>query len=340
LAIKEAVVLLVRELIINDQGSSGSVNDSRQPGNRGPQASHNANQRRPPAPGGEFLAPFFYDMDSLFRYVPENSLVALIEPDDIKKEIEEQHRKIQAGRAEELEEGRTLPEIAELYLDQESLRSGLSSFRALDIRLLGTGSGYRLDTKSAAWLSVRLTKPIDREHPADKAVEGTMAGLVEKLKRLREFNRVTIVCGTDDAAARLKKLFSEYELGMVLGPAAVSRDAGPWPVTLSVGRLSEGFAWQELGLTIITEEEIFGRKVHAGGRARPSKITPFLRPLRSWPGDFVFIRLRRRRVSGLTHMSIDGSRDRFSPSGMSRMRSSTFLSTASIKYRSISAPRD
>ncbi len=77
------------------------------------------------------------------------------------------------------------------------------------IRLLGTGVGHRLDTKSASWLGVRLTKPISlgEQERERESLEGTMAGLVEKLKRLRTESRVAVVCGTDEAAARLKKLF-------------------------------------------------------------------------------------------------------------------------------------
>ena len=89
--------------------------------------------------------------------------------------------------------------------------------------------GFRLDTKSSSWLSVRLTKPVEREQreQEQRPVEGTMAGLVEKLKRLRESNRVAIVCGTDEAAARLKKLFMEYGLGVVIGPSVARRSKGP-----------------------------------------------------------------------------------------------------------------
>ncbi len=141
--IKEAVVLPVRELIINEKGIeqfSRRMEDK---------AMTDQVREGMLPPGGEFLAPFFYDMEGLFKYLPENSLIALIEPDDLNKEIEEQGRKIAEGRQEEIGEGRTLPEVAELYLDQGGIKAELSNFPALNIRLLGTGAGYRMDTKSA-----------------------------------------------------------------------------------------------------------------------------------------------------------------------------------------------
>jgi transcription-repair coupling factor (superfamily II helicase) len=299
--IKEAVVLPVRELIINEKG----IEQFRR--RMDDEALIDQVRKGALPPGGEFLAPFFYDMESLFRYLPENSLFALIEPDDLNKEIEEQGRKIEEGRREETEEGRTLPEITELYLDKEGIEAGLSNFSAVNIRLLGTGAGYRMDTKSAAWLGVRLTKPVDREHQGGEPIEGTMAGLVEKLKRLREFNRVTIVCGTDEAAARLKKLFMEYGLGVALGSLVTNQDARPWPITVIIGRLSEGFAWQELGLTFITEEEIFGRKVHRPPVKKP-RIAPFLSTFKELkPGDFVVhTDYGVGEYQGLTHINVDG----------------------------------
>ncbi len=223
--IREAVVLPVRELILDEKGFERFKKrlqlTTDEHGFTTRDSCDQIQQGILP-PGGEFLAPFFYDMESLFHYLPVTSVFALVEPDDLKKELEEQVRKREEGRQEESEEGRTLPDVAELYLDQKGIDAGLSNFPVLTLRLLGTGAGFRMDTKSASWLSVRLTKPIEREQREQEQmpVEGTMAGLVEKLKRLREFNRVAIVCGTDEAAARIKKLFMEYGLGVVDRPAS------------------------------------------------------------------------------------------------------------------------
>ena len=299
--IKEAVVLPVRELIMDGKGIEQF---SRRMGDKA--LTDRVREGQLP-PGGEFLAPYFYDMEDLFKYLPENSLIALIEPDDLNKEIEEQSLKITKGRQEEIEESRTLPEVKDLYLDQEGIKAGLANFPALNIRLLGTGVGYRMDTKSAAWLGVRLTKPIDREQQGSQPIDGTMAGLVEKLKRLREFNRVSIVCGTDEAAARLNGLFTEYGLGVAIGLPVTDQEIGPWQVTVTVGRLSEGFTWEELGLTLITEEEIFGRKVHRPSAKKP-RIAPFLSTFKELrPGDFVVhTDYGVGEYQGLTHINVDG----------------------------------
>ncbi len=301
--VSEVVVLPVRELIVTDQGRErfkSRVDD---------EALNSQLSEGALMPGVESLAPFFYDMESLFRYLPSESLVALIEPDDIHTAIDEQWQKIENGRVEELAENRTLPEIAEVYLDQEKVRAGLSGFPALDIRLLGTGAGFRFDTKSASWLGVRLTKPIsleERERERE-SLEGTMAGLVGKLKRLRAESRVAVVCGTDEAAGRLKKLFSEYGLSVTAGDHVTGQETGPWPILVMINRLSEGFLWRELGLAFITEEEIFGKKVHRPPAQR-SKVTPFLSSFKELrPGDFVVhTDYGVGEYQGLTHINLDG----------------------------------
>ena len=312
--IGEAVVLPVRELILNPKGLeqfAKRFNEAARGDHRsasGQDLVDQLNQGILP-PGGEFLAPFFYDMESLFHYLPVNSFFALLEPDDLKKEIGEQIRKREEGRQEESDEGRTLPEVTELYLDQEGIDAGLLNFPVLTLRLLGTGAGHRMDTKSSSWLSVRLTKPIERESREQEQMPapGTMAGLVEKLKRLREFNRVAIVCGTDEAAARLKKLFMEYGLGVAIGQHLPDQQAGPWPIMALIGRLSDGFAWQELGVALITEEEIFGRKVHRPSASK-SKAAPFLSTFKELkPGDFVVhTDYGVGEYQGLTHINVDG----------------------------------
>ena len=299
----EVVVLPVRELLITDQGRV------RFKSRVGDEAINHQLSEGMLMPGAESLAPFFYDMEGLFRYLPPESLIALIEPDDINKMIDEQGQKIETGREEEIEEGRVLPEAAELYLDLKGVRAGLSNFPVLNVPLLGTGAGHRLDTKSAAWLGVRLTKPISlgEEERERESLEGTMAGLVEKLKRLRAESRVAVVCGTDEAAGRLKKLFAEYGMSVVVSDHVTGQETGPWPILVMVNRLSEGFLWQELGLAFITEEEIFGRKVHRPAASR-SKVAPFLSSFKELkPGDFVVhTDYGVGEYQGLTHISLDG----------------------------------
>jgi transcription-repair coupling factor (superfamily II helicase) len=261
-------------------------------------------------PGVEFLAPFFYAPEGLFSYLPEGTVAAVIEPDDVTKEAGEWYAKVRQGHDEEGEEGRTLPEAEEMYLSPEELAAEMAGRPSIYMPLLGSAPGsYRLDTRSAAWLGVRLAAAhvVGHGGTATETGEGTIESLAGKLKRLREENRVYLVCGTDEAAGRVRRMFSE--LGVPLRDAAGMSlgDEGPWPVRVLTGRLSTGFAWQELRLALITDEEIFGRKVHRP-RAAKSRTAAFLTSFKELrPGDFVVhADYGVGEYQGLTHLAVDG----------------------------------
>ena len=261
-------------------------------------------------PGAEFLAPFFYTMEDLFRYLPDHALCVLVEPDDIKKQAAVFFARIEQGRSEEAADGRTLPESSEIYLDHDGIITGLSKFATMNLGLLGSDpQGQRMDTKSAAWLGVRLrpSHALGNSEGAPENAEGTAGRLAEKLKVLRTENRVLLVCGTDEAAERIQRLFGEYGVPLTRKATIDLDDDEPLPVVVMTGRLSAGFAWRDLSLVVITDEEIFGSKVHRPRPAR-SKAAPFLSTFKELrPGDFVVhTDYGVGEYQGLSHIAVDG----------------------------------
>ncbi len=299
--LQEAVALPVRELLIDETGLERLRGKSpvlwEQIQDAGPQ------------PGSEFLAPFFYAMESLFDYLPKDGLIALLEPEDLYHEIGTWQERIEQGRDEEAAEGRKLPASDELYLHAEDLRAATLRFGSLDLRLLGAGSGIGMDTRSASWLGLRLTRPLANNEEQHGAEEGSLAGLIEKLRRLRETSRVAIFCADHESAERVRALFLENGLGTALGPLAPAAGASPWPIMLDLGRISEGFAWPDLGLALVTEEEIFGRKAHrVSGGKRLTRASPFLSTFKELkPGDFVVhTDYGVGEYQGLSRIAVDG----------------------------------
>ena len=259
-------------------------------------------------PGGEFLAPLFYDMDPLFRYLPAPSTVAVIEPGDCRKISEELFRKIEKGREEERASGRTLPEAPVFYIDNEEIEASLAHQPVVRLPLLAGDEGsIRMDTRSSASLGVRLSKTAAAERRAAPD-EGTIAGLAEKIGAWRRANQVIIICGTSEAAGRLASLFREYGLFITAGTNITApEERGSGAVTVLTGRLSAGFAWPSLGLIVITDEEIFGSKVHRPRTAR-SRTAPFLTSFKELrPGDYVVhTDYGVGEYLGLTHLTVDG----------------------------------
>jgi transcription-repair coupling factor (superfamily II helicase) len=316
--IAQAVALPVRELIVSPVRSAEcgvrseeqrTSNDDRSTRNVRAEVCKQISEG-PFPPGAEFLAPFFYTMEDLFRYLPDEALCVLIEPDDIKKQAEALSARIEQGRSEETAEGRILPKTAEFYLDHDGIITRLAKFPRLSLGLLGADpGGRRMDTKSAAWIGVRLRPKHVLGHgdASPENAEGTAGGLAEKLKRLRAENRVLLVCGTDEAAERLQRMFGEYGVPLTARSTIDLDDDEPLPVVVMTGRLSAGFSWPALSLVVITDEEIFGSKVHRP-RAERSKAAPFLSSFKELkPGDYVVhTDYGVGEYQGLTHISVDG----------------------------------
>jgi len=303
--IEQAVALPVRELIVTEDGmlklekKIGSAADIVEQLKEGVTL-----------PGTEFLAPFFYDMKDLFAYLPDSTISVAVEPDDIGKQADAAFDKVKQGREEELAEDRILPESAALYLDREGILARLSKLPLVNLRLLGADAGgQRMDTKSAAWLGVRLrlSHALGHGEAAPENAEGTVGGLAEKLKRLRETNQVYLVCGTGEAAGRLQRMLGEHGVPLAQRSALALDSDEPLPVVVMTGRVSAGFAWRDLALVMITDEEIFGSKVHRPRTAK-AKAAPFLSSFKELkPGDFVVhTDYGVGEYQGLSHISVDG----------------------------------
>lgn len=303
--IKEAVVLPVREIILTPEGIERINIDSSLKAIGDPLIE---GLRRGDIPdGAEFLSPLLYEMESVFSYFPKDAIVALNEPDDILAAADAFWKKVVSGREEEIGQGRFLPQAEEVYIDPaDAFRTGVS-YPQLELRLIPSSSeAIGMGTISIASLGIGLSQPQAKaKDEKSQLSEGGVSGLVQRLRSLSTENLVTIVCGTDESKDRLMNMLSEYELVITSSRPAISE--GPTPVYVTTGRLHEGFFWPAINLVYITEEEIFGRKVHRPP-LRPPKISPFLSSFKELkPGDFVVHRdYGVGKYMGLTHISVDG----------------------------------
>ncbi|MBI3354653.1 MAG: transcription-repair coupling factor, partial [Nitrospirae bacterium] len=83
--------------------------------------------------------------------------------------------------------------------------------------------------------------------------------MANKLKELKRENSIVLVCPTKERAERIQHIFSEYELGLPISDEGAIR--------IELGELSSGFSFTDIGLIVITEDEIFGRRI----KHRPPK---------------------------------------------------------------------
>ena len=97
----------------------------------------------------------------------------------------------------------------------------------------------------------------------------SMAPLAEKISKwLASRARVVLVSRTEQQADRIKEILENYEVPVkqiVNCWAEIPKGPG---LSICLGRLSKGFIWQDLGLYLVSEDEIFGPK---RARSRPKR---------------------------------------------------------------------
>jgi len=93
----------------------------------------------------------------------------------------------------------------------------------------------------------------------------SMAPLAQKITSWLELrSKVVLVCRTENQADRLKEILKNYEVRV--DRVVKSWDEVPENPLLSIclGRLSKGFAWPDLGIYVVSEDEIFENTALAG----------------------------------------------------------------------------
>jgi transcription-repair coupling factor (superfamily II helicase) len=101
----------------------------------------------------------------------------------------------------------------------------------------------------------------------------SLSPLAEKTaRRLSAGDRVVVVSRTEKQASRLKDIFENYDVTggrIVHGWGDIPAAKGLY---FCIGALGRGFTWPEIGLSIVTEDEIFGAKKKRASRgSKPSE---------------------------------------------------------------------
>ncbi|PIP07673.1 MAG: transcription-repair coupling factor [Syntrophobacterales bacterium CG_4_8_14_3_um_filter_49_14] len=189
------------------------------------------------------------------------------------------------------------------YLDRESsfltgeklLRHG-DDFQQIHLEGL-TISGIGDGENSAAQVKFLMDADLEwKEAPKIQVEdEGLLAPLVERIKGwLDGGNLVTILCASQDGTQRMSHLLGQYSI-----PVSRSHDSSPpflaevlqrdgnGRLLLREGKITSGFHFPGLKLVMISEEDIFGKKV-ARRRTKPVREGYFLQSFGELKeGDYV-----------------------------------------------------
>ncbi len=268
--LKELILLPACEVIKGKKNILRARSMGRLPGHYGADS---------PFPGQEAWLNHFYESpDTIFPYLPERSVLVLMEPGTIEREGEKTekrfHRDIEKYREECAGKGEPFPDTEGLFVPFGEIRRLGAGYRNIGFHELN------LDHDGSAEKSLRFEGrfEIEADFEIRLAAKGriSMAPFANRLdKWIRSGSQVVISCSTRQQAHRLQEILGNYDV-------AVAKVVDRWQeishgrgLTICLDRLARGFAWPELGLYVVSEEEIFGSS-RAGLRRSRKKRRPGL----------------------------------------------------------------
>jgi transcription-repair coupling factor (superfamily II helicase) len=267
-------------------------------------------------PGQEAWLNHFYDrLNSIFDYLPKDALVINMAPHRLKdicdRVSQRFHSDLERCRQEAAKKRSPFPDTEGLILGYSEMMERLSAHQVLETS--------EADIAPPGVHVVRIPpdfeKDFDLQLRSPEGVRVSMAPLAQKIEAWTAGGlRVVVVTRTEQQASRIQDILSNYgveAVAVVEGWRSVPPVAG---LVICVGRLSKGFKWQEIGLCLVSEDEIFGPKA---ARARPGPGTGH--PAINWSsfsqlktGDLMVHEEHGiGRYAGLMTMQIDGKTNDF-----------------------------
>jgi transcription-repair coupling factor (superfamily II helicase) len=273
--------------------------------------------------GAEGLLPAYYeDLDPLLAYAPGDAVVVLDDPPSITRAVRDELARAQEDAAQKAETGPSfLP--AAFYRTEEQVARDLASRAVVTLQRTTVagetegGLGVFESAREPLDLASRDHQDLTRAVKAARAFKGKNAGLAPLVRRIAHWRehglRVFLTARAQTQAERLATLLGHQ--GVVCKARLASFDPawledGPDHVQVVVGPLARGVVLPAEGLVLVTEEEIFGARVHRRReRARAADgARPFLEDLRGLvPGDYVVHAEHGiGRYQGLVHKNVSG----------------------------------
>ncbi len=236
----------------------------------------------------QFYAPLFHT-DSLLSYLPQDGLLILDEPQNIKLAVEDLEAKADELRAAKLERGELPHNFPTPYFTWDELDSGMENRQRLTLTSWGI-TGYD------QWHKLSFTSA--------PSYAGQLPGFIKKAREMLDQRKRLIL--VSHQASRLSELLDEEDI--IAPPLAEIKQVPPrGSLTLVQGLLAEG--WVMNGDTyLLTDTEIFGFiKQRRLLKKRPVPHHRLFVDIT--PGDYVVhIEHGIARFAGVTTMSADSEK--------------------------------
>lgn len=231
-------------------------------------------QHRPIPEWDAFLPYFLPDLATLHAYLPPEALIVWDEPPALAERAAAALGEAVAEGGRELDLASLFPAVPERWASWEEFRERARAWPAIALSPFAPGPEAQPHTIPVG--NIPATS-VDR-------YQGRISRFLEDLSAWRRRGeRITLVARSEAQARRVQEILRDHDLGARLGREVPD----PGGITLWTGGLSAGFRIGPLGLTVVTEAEIFGARVLPRRRARPKEALPFTSFADLKEGDYV-----------------------------------------------------
>ncbi len=224
-------------------------------------------------PGAELLLPYVYPagLDSLFAYLPEDTLVWMHEAGRVMAEAQKFAERVaqEAQRCQGVPAFYPKPEL--LYLSPAELEQALDRLPTVQVNSLITVAapreGYATPVEVACKPSLKLTDATEESRKVP-----SFAPLVAELQQIqRAQGRAVMVVEGQNQAARLRRHLEAYDINVNTNLLRFSDlfDLADCRPVILCGEIGAGCALELDGIYIYSEEDLFGEP-RVRRRARPS----------------------------------------------------------------------
>jgi len=227
--------------------------------------------------GTEFYAPLFNpSMETLFDYLPDDTVVVLDSPEEVDGHAQSFRLEIEERYAMARQQGRMPCEISELYIHPDELKALIDKRNRLSFAMTPQEGEKEVQYKTESIGSFTLPG------------QSRISSLIHAIREMKKDGKICIAVRTQVQANRLMELLSrEEKISCERFQRFSDLPDQKGALGIVTGSLSRGFRFPLFGLTCITEDEIFGVK-RVQRPTRPTREGPFLTSLSELKtGDFV-----------------------------------------------------
>ncbi len=210
----------------------------------------------------ERLLPYLYpSLDTMFDYLPKDSLIFLHDFDEIQSEQDYFLMKAEERCEKCVKQEQFVPSIPHCYLSSEQISARLESFQAIYLDEVGLS----LPGEGTVSFKTFSNEDIRKELINFTSTQAMLSPLVERMRTWQEEgSNVLFICHSLSEAQKLIQLLEEYSVPSKLlsGECFNAQSFLPYAETvkIQVAGFNRGFRFPLLRLIAITEEEIFGEK--------------------------------------------------------------------------------